>query len=76
MFSHSVPHSVASIAPRSSIGYTSPPAVVTGAAPSSFAISSHAPAVRSLSPLRSASVFTGLRECRNTSAVRMNSTVE
>ncbi len=51
----------------------SPPAVVTGAAPSSFDISSQAPAVRSFRPFRSSSVFTGLRECTKTSAVRMNS---
>ena len=35
-----------------------------------------APAVRSFSPFRSASDFTGLRECMNTSAVRMNSGID
>ena len=35
-----------------------------------------APAVRSFRPCRSSRVRTGLRECRNTSAVRMNSGME
>lgn len=32
--------------------------------------------MRSFSPFRSASVLTGLRECRNTSAVRMKSGID
>ena len=52
------------------------PGMVTEAAPRPFEISSQAPAVRNFKPLRSSSVFTGLRECKNASAVRVKHGIE
>ena len=62
-----VPHSVASMVPRSSEVYTSPPGMVTAAAPKFFTISNHAPEVLNFNPLRSSKFLTGFLECKNTS---------